>query len=217
METDFARELIGVIKAEHGRRLASLAREHPEIAYDVWVGNHEPFINELCLVLLLAVWHESERVLIHMAACVTDDGRDLGEDEYRERVMELHRKMAQKRERAWERINRLLKLEEASEWRHMRTLQLLANSYKHNLSTKPSNMLLAHLGLEPEDNRPYGSLSESPAIQEGLAESLDLQEADYCDIADELMNRASRFLAEVREKSSLSKVKWGPVQLLPPL
>jgi len=60
--------VINVIKAERERRLDRLRDEDPDISYDQWLFTDEPFVNEMCLMLLVALRHGIERSLISFAA-----------------------------------------------------------------------------------------------------------------------------------------------------
>lgn len=83
----------------------------------------------------------------------------------------------------------------------METLRLLANSYKHAPHGGPDNDLLKHLKehLKFRRRRKYASLPESHRLREGLALSLGLgKDTDYCDIAEEFVGLADRFLGKVK-------------------
>jgi hypothetical protein len=208
MNTSVAKEMIRVIRAERESRLARLPTEDPDFAYDEWLSTDEPFINDLCLTLLVALWHQVERELVHLAARVTSDGRELSLEQYWQRI---NKERQQLDKHGWEKtITVKLKLNNIDEWsRSMTTLRLLANSYKHHPSTKPKDLLLQHLAPITRPNLDYDSLPESQGFKAELAASLDLRDgANYCDIADELLARVDRFLAEVPKQSMLSPVKW---------
>lgn len=71
MNVTVARDVIGVIRAEMKRRSPrglNDSHEAIEAAYDQWVFSDEPFLNELCLLLLTALRHQVERELIKIAA-----------------------------------------------------------------------------------------------------------------------------------------------------
>lgn len=213
MDTQLAKNVIGVIRAERDSRRASLRDQDPDVAYDVWVFRDEPFINELCLMLLVAIRHHVERELVWAAARVTSDRRPLKGDEYSQRVQDERQKL--RTQNGWSELAVKLELHTFTEWASsMETLRLLANSYKHDPASRPDRKLLEHLHLDWSLN--YGPLPESPALRTGLAAYLDLEErADYCDIAEELLRRADTFVAEVQRRPDLSPVKWGPVSLNP--
>jgi hypothetical protein len=63
-----------------------LADEDPDLASDQWQFGDEPFVNELCLILLVAVWHQVEREVIWLAARVTGDGKQITREQYLKNV-----------------------------------------------------------------------------------------------------------------------------------
>ncbi len=212
MDMTVGKDMIQVIRDERNARLKRLPTENPDVAYDQWFFTDEPFINELCLDLLVAFRHHIERELVWMAARVTSDGRELAGKGYRKRVRD-ERELLRK-SNGWKKLIAKLKLATVTEWNSsMNTLRLLANSYKHNPSSAPDRDLQKHLGLDLDGN--YADLPESQALKKGLSTSLGLQEgADYCDIADELLARVDRFLKEVQAQPvTRSPVKWGPVPI----
>jgi hypothetical protein len=85
---DMLEDMMRVIKAERDGRLEALKTEDPYIMSDIWLFTDEPVINELCLMLLVAIRHHFEKELILIAARVTKDGRTLGREEYLRRVKE---------------------------------------------------------------------------------------------------------------------------------
>lgn len=200
MNDKLASAVIRVIREERDRIADRLSAGDPDYAYDQWLFTEEPFLNELCLMLLVAIWHHVERELVWLTAQVTSDGRELEGPEYRQRV---------KKEREFLRSNgkprmiAKLQLDRSAEWdSSMETLRLLANSYKHDPTASPDEALLKHLGLDRGVN--YAPLAESPDLKKGLAASLGLQDgADYTDIAEELMARCRSFMTEVQENSDL--------------
>lgn len=214
MDTSVAKDMIRVIRDERDKRERDFrATEEPGMG-DLWPYMGEPFFNEFCLALLVALRHHVERELVLLAARVTSDGRDLGTSEYKNLVKEeqellrgkrkkqrsfgcfflFPRKQApRKNEAGWGRLEKKLKLKNLAEWKKsMEILRLLANAYKHEPMATSDKDLIKLVG-----------------IQKGLASSLDLPEgADYCDIADELVSRVDRFLAEVKaQQSNLSRVR----------
>ena len=204
MDVSVVKDMISVIRAERDRRLALLAKVDPEVAYDLWSEVDEPFVNDLCLMLLVSIRHTVERELVKIAALVTSDGRDLDGDQYRQRIQDERKKL---REKGWTELVAKLKLIGSAEWdTSIETLRLLANIYKHSPQVTPDQALLKHLGLDFSVS--YAPLPESQALRAGLAVSLGLQgNSNYCDIADELLIRASRFLADVQTRVALSPVK----------
>jgi hypothetical protein len=203
MDTSVAKDMIRVIRDERDKRERDFrATEEPDMG-DLWPYMGEPFFNELCLALLVAIRGHFERELVLIAALV--DGGELDDKQYRQRV-EKERKNLKDRKNGWKNLIAKLRLDSIAEWDlSMKTLHLLSNSYKHNPETRPDKELLKHLGLDGN----YAPLPESHNFKNGLASSLDLPErADYCDIADELVSRVDRFLAEVKARQlNLSRVR----------
>lgn len=202
MNPKIARATLNVIRKERKRRLASLP-DDPLVADDLWPSADEVFVNELCLMLLVAIRHQVERELFSLAARATDDGRTLNYAQYQRRLKKLTGD-----KRRWEKLVATLNLDTVPEWGPMEVLRLLANCYKHSASQAPQKPLLRKLSLDQARN--YASLSESPALREGLARPLKLVEgSDYCDIASEFLTRADCLLSTVRQQQTLSAVKGG--------
>lgn len=180
-------------------------------AYDEWQFHHEPFINDLCLMLLVTIRHQVERNLVKLAARVTGHGNPLDREEYVKRVTE-ERMALKTTDKGWKSLVSKLKLKSLPEWASsMETLRLVANNYKHAPSERPDVDLLRHLHLDRRRN--YASLPESNAVRERLAKSVRLRtNADYCDIAEEMLRRA-RFLKDVAGQPGLSRVKPGRLSL----
>jgi hypothetical protein len=206
MDTSVAQNIIRVIRTERDTRLARFTTEN----LDLWTLTDEPFINELCLTLLVAIRHHVERELVLIAARVTSDSRELSSGDCWRRITIERERL---RSCGWKRLTAKLRLDLSADWdSSMKTLKLLANSYKHDPSTSADEELLNHLGL-PLDV-PYASLFESPGLKAGLAASLGLQDgADYCDIAEALLARVARFLTEVQARLVLSPVRGGEEEL----
>jgi hypothetical protein len=209
MDTKVAKDTIKVIRKERKRRLSRLPN-HPDAAYDRWLFSDEPFVNDLCLMLLVAIRHQVERELLGLAARMNGGEKPLSRKQYQQQV-EDERKLLRKK--GWSKLIAKLKLKAFADWgTSMETLRLLANSYKHAPSGRPDNDLLKHLKLGLRRN--YAPLPESACLRERLAASLNLEkDADYCTIAEELLKRADCFLAEVKQQPGLCKVKWGAVSL----
>lgn len=209
MDTSVAKDMISVIRAERDRRERDFrAREDPDMEGDLWPFMGEPFFNELCLALLVAIWHHVESELVLLAPRVTSNGEPIRVSEY-QRLVEEERKNLRENGRGC--IMRKLKLKGINEWdTSMEILRLLANSYKHEPMATPDKCLLERLGLDASRN--YAPIPESPTLKERLAAFLDLRDsAGYCDIADELVARVDRFLAEVKaQQPVLSPVKREP-------
>jgi hypothetical protein len=208
MNTKAAKDTIEVIRKERQRRRAELP-DPEDAAYDQWMFTDEPFINDLCLVLLVAIRHQVERELVGIAARVTDDGAPLDRKQYQERMRDEREGLRH----GWKPLIGKLDLRSFPEWQgSMQTLRLLVNSYKHSPWGRPDEDLLQHLKLPLTRN--YAVLPDSRSVREKLADSLGLdKDADYCEITEELLNRADSFLGSVRQRPGLSEVKWGRLSL----
>jgi hypothetical protein len=205
MDIKIARDTLKVIRKERKRRLASLP-DDPSIADHLWRSADEPFVNDLCLMLLVAIRHQVERELLILAALVTDDGTTtLSLANYEKRLNKARKSFRKKEGRKT--LAAKLKIDSTLEQDlSMNILRMLVNGYKHTPSQAPERPLLRKLGLDPTRN--YATLPESPAFREGLARSLNLDtHADFCDIAGEFLKRADRFLSAVRQQSTISIVK----------
>src|SRR5262245_1013216 len=140
--SDVASEMIRVIRAERDRRIKALSAVDPDYANDQWRDVDEPFISELCLLVLVALRHHLERRLIRLAARVTDDQHPMGR-------AELAKRVAAQRKAGWKDIIKKLSLTAFPEFTSgsLKTLQLLANDYKHDPGQDPSDELLNRLKI----------------------------------------------------------------------
>jgi len=214
MERKIANEVVAVIRSERQKRSDRLNDEDPDFAYDQWLFTDEPFINEMCLMMLLALRHQVERELIFLAARA-NVGPAITRQQY-------HQNVASRREeikrRGWANLIATLNLGGFAEWDDsMETLRLLANCLKHEPTQEPDENLLRHLGLPLTPEGPmivgYLPLPESRCFREGLAKSVNLsKDADYCAIAEAFVNSANRFLEHVRQEAALATVT-GAVSL----
>ena len=210
MKPGILKEMITVIRAEEQRRVSLLTDKDPNFAYDQWVFKHEPFVNELCLMLLVTLRHQVERELIGLAARAADDGKEISVKQYQEKVKQLRKGKAWD----WTEIKNRLKLESCEEYASVEALRLLANSYKHDPSMEPSEDLLKWLNIETGVN--YAPLPESDSLREGFAAFIGLEKGTtYCDIVDRFVDIASDFLANVQSRTKLSRVKWGAASFKP--
>lgn len=210
MDIKLPSDMIAVVKAERERRAALLDTVDPEYAYDYWVFTVEPFINELCLVLLVAIRHEVERELLSLVARTSNDGKPISRRAYLDRLQD---ERGQLMAHGWKSLIKRLNLTSFPEWASsMKTLQLLANCYKHDPIRGPDEALLVHLKLDQTVK--YDLLPDSRCFREGLALSLGLdKDADYCDIAEFLLAEANRFLTKVAKQPCVVTVKRGRVSL----
>lgn len=210
METQIFEEMIAVVRDEQQRRSSLLTDEEPDFAYDEWLFTDAPFVNELCLVLLVALWHEVERELVKLAAQAGHDGKEISGKEYEEEVQKLRKGKGWD----WTTINDSLKLKSCGQYKPVEALRFLANSYKHDPWNEPDVKLLQLLKLET--GAKYAALPESPGLQEGLAAFMGLgKEAAYCDIVEGFLDVASGFIAEIRSHTKVSAVRRGPTSFNP--
>jgi len=201
MESVILKEMISIIRAEEQRRAALLSGEDPEAAYDQWLFRDAPFVNELCIILLVALRHRVERVLVSLAALSADGGREIEGEQYGYNVEQLRKGRGWK----WKEIDARLKPELSEFYRSMEALRLLANSYKHEHSERPAEDLKDFLGLPRVD---YDVLPASDLFRQKLAVFIGLgEDATYCDIADRFVDVAESFLKDVKSRATLSKIK----------
>ncbi len=209
MEVRLLKELTAVIRTEQRRRAELLRDEDPDFAYDQWIFNDEPLLNELCLMFLVTLRHQIERELVWIAALAADDGREIEGEQYRERVEELRVGLINW---DWKRIGGRLKLKACTEYQAMEVLRLLSNSYKHDLSVDATEELRTLLRLDAKFN--YAALPESGAVREAIAVCVGLgKDSGYWDIAERYVDLASRFLANIKSRTQLSKIKHKPTRV----
>jgi hypothetical protein len=209
--------MISVIRTERKRLaddLTILNEEYHETASEQWLFTAEPFINDMCLMVLVALRHQVERELVFLAARA-NVGKTISLKEYRQNVA-VQRKL--KPRDGWKKLSATLNLNSFAEWTaSMETLHLLANCLKHEPTQEPDKELLTHLKLPLKPIGPrivgYLPLPESHCFREGLAASVNLRkDADYCTIADTFVDMANQFLDNVQGKTSLAQV-LGEVSL----
>lgn len=214
MDTKFSKEIIAIIKAEEQRRSSLRTDEDPNIAYDRWLFEDEPFVNELCLMFLVTLNHQVERELVWLAARAADDGKEISGQQYHEKVKQLKKQLRKDYQKTWEEIKDRLGLKSYEGYGCLEALRFLANSYKHDPSMEPNGKLLDKLNLQTGVN--YAPLPESEGLRKGLAEFICLgEDTGYCDIAVRFVDIAGDFLAKVESRKGVSPVKWGPVSLKP--
>ena len=200
MNTGIAGGMIEVIRSERQRRLDRLRDEDPDIAYDHWLFTDEPFINEMCLMMLVALHHQAEREIICLSARKSA-GSTTSREQYRQHT--------EKQEKLFKKHGLLhlvgilgLPLSPDRE-KHMTTLRLLANCCKHHPGREPKRALLEHLNLPlvPAGDLvvAYLPLAESQAFKEGFAVSINLPKvADYCRVADRFVDLIDELLEDAR-------------------
>jgi hypothetical protein len=196
MDTRLSREVLNIIKSERSRRRELLAEADSEYAYDKWHFEDLPFVNELCLTLLVAVLHQIERKMVLLAARVTHDTAPISEQIYRERVRQRREEF--RRKKMWHIASELGLC--VPDW--LEALRLLANCYKHDPMARPDEDLLKHLKLPLSPTAPlvdsYAPMVESEFFLNGLAAFLGIGDsADYCAVTEELISRADQFMTDV--------------------
>jgi hypothetical protein len=206
METAVFKEMIAVVRTEQQRRA------------DADRSTDEPFFNEHCLMLLVALWHQVERELVALAARAADDGKEISRERYQKNVHRLQEELRKSAKQGWKTIGGRLSHKSCQEYTHMEVLRSLANSYKHHPSMKPNDELLKLLKKEllkltkQDTGVNYGRLPDSWMLQQALAAFVGLDRcAAYCDIAEQLVDKASAFLEDVRSRAKVSPVEWGPM------
>ena len=208
MEIDILKQMISVIRVEEQRRASLPTDENSNFAYDQWLFTDEPFVNELCLMLLVTLRHQVGRELVWLAARAADDGKEISGQQYYDNISQLQKP------KGWEKIKDRLKLESCEGYPYIEVLRLLANSYKHDPYMEPDRKLLELLQLETGVN--YDLLPESNSLREGLSAFLGLgKDSTYCDIAERFVDIANDFLGTVQNRTKLSRVKRSPVSFNP--
>jgi hypothetical protein len=209
MESGIWKEMISVIRTEEQRRALLLRDEDPEAAYDQWLFKDEPFVNELCILLLVGLRHQVERELVGLGALAANEGQEIEGSQYSENVAQLRKG----RSWDWKEIGTRLKLTSSEEYRFMEALRLLVNSYKHDHSAGPAEDLKQLLDL-PKVN--YAALPESSLLRERLAVFIGLGEnVTYCDVAERFVDIAVSFLRKVKGQATLSRIKPQIIMLKP--
>lgn len=209
MDFKIAREMIGVIRTERQRRSDQLKDyEDSNAAYDQWLFTDEPFINDMCLIVLVALRHQVERELVFLAARAKV-GPTITRQQHQQNVAKRREEI---RKNGWGNLNETLNLESFKEWKApMETLPLLANCLKHQPTQEPDQNVLKHLNLPSKPEGPlvvrYMPLPESESFREGLAVSVNLpKDTDYCTIAETFVDLADQFLENVRHETSLAEI-----------
>lgn len=248
MDTIHARRILDVVTDVRRQAL----EEHEELAHDEaplsaeaadanWVLLDRPFINELCLMLMVWLRHELERELVKLVARKTSDGKDLTQDQYWQAVDDWQEDLRRDSSK-WKTVTRELELSVFSEeMKIMEALKRVSNLYKHSPWTTPDEDLLSHLQellaakdangrLQPyavdllarlktgttgrqKDLQPAQPLAESPDLMRALAAILDLdtEPTDYCAIVEALLTMAGQFLGDVRTRAS-GHMTWSKVR-----
>jgi hypothetical protein len=210
METRILKEMIGVVKAEHLRRETQLDTVVPDYQYDHWQFTDLPFVNELYLMVLVALRHQVERELVKFAA--RSSGTEISSKDYRVNVQN-ERELLRKRD-GWKNLAKKLMLRECNGYTFMEALRHLANSYKHGPNMEPDEKLLALLGLGSDVN--YAPLPESNALREALGIFVGLgKDAAFYEIAERFVDEAANHLNDIQRRVTLSSIKRGRVSINP--
>jgi len=211
MDAKLMRSIIDVIKAEEKKRSKRRSKLDANLAYDHWLFNDLPFVNELYLMLLVAISHQIEKELLLLAARAGDGATEMTRAHYDREIESLLNKKNAER---WKTIEKRLSLQRSPEYTKLRLLRLLANSYKHNPFCKPSKKLLEE--IDPETHVNYAALPNSQAIMRAFCGSLGLEnEAGYSRVAEEFVTIFERFLAKVKGTVPLRPLERKPVSLRP--
>jgi hypothetical protein len=98
MNTDLIRSLVGLVEAEEQNRENARSSMSPEAAHYQATFYDTPLVNELCLLVLLFIWHkvEKEIVLIAALSSVPDDS-PISRDDYGQKVERLESLRSDKR------------------------------------------------------------------------------------------------------------------------
>ena len=216
MDTYIFNDFLNVIRKNYEQRASLLRQEYPDIAYDQWQFTDLPFINELCLLVLIALRHQIERELVGLAARATGNGEEITGQQYTKNVEKLRIKTLKGNNTGWKwnDIESRLKLHSFENYKLMDALRLLVNLYKHDPTKTPSKELLKYLKLDIDV--PYAPITESEKFRKGLASFIGLvEDADFCNITERFVEIANDFLTNVESKVILSKVNLGFVPINP--
>jgi|SRR5882724_4762299 len=223
-------EMIEVFREEQQRRekriedgTKKMEEEEPDLDAESFAEAHwqqydAPIIDELCMILLVALSHRVERDLVNLAARVDPGGaKEISVQQHKDNLFQLRSRDSKGRVRRvwdWEKINNLLHHKGYAEHKYIELLRHLSDSYKHNM--EPSDELLDRLKIKRGIT--YAPLPQSDAIREGLAAFVKVKKAgyrtEYCDIAKQFVELTSNFLSKVRSGKrsgktlKLSKIKW---------
>jgi hypothetical protein len=227
MDARMAKEVIRIIRTERNERLERVNTKDDDYYYQIM---EEPFINDLCLMLLVAIRHEIERKLTIFIAKKTSERKGHGHSRYEfGKWVEKERKRVIKNN--WHSFHAELKLETGTiKW--LEILRELSNSYKHDVWSCSEKFLgkldteLKELTSELEKLYPgkktldlpkkqlYMAPPESPFIRAALAMSVGLaSDADYPTIAETFVNLASDLLSNFEVSLFQLIVPINPAQL----
>jgi len=236
VETHVLKQVIEVIRAEEQRKAERRADMNPEVVYDQLIFTDSPFVNELCLMVLVALRHQVEREMIRLAARLVDGGTEISAEQYQQNV-EKERELLRERDR-WKRMSIRLDVNSCKETKVLEALRLLSNSYKHDPFVKPDIKLLKLLNLRPDwpkkttaigdatsggsqspkspRKKNYAPLPESTSLQEAFAVFVGLaRDAEYCDITERFVDSVSQFLEGLKNRTKVRPFERRRVSLNP--
>ena len=193
MDTRILKEIIALIRKEQEQRSSLLCAEDHDYINDYWPHFDDRFLNELCLMFMVTLRHKVEREINRLVARAVPNDKEISNQQCQERT-----KQPRKGKEYWKGIKKRLTPESCDKWDKLDVLPLLANSYKHDLLTKPGCELLEKLQLNPQ--LPYARLPESREFLKGLAKfsGLDEEKADYCDIAERFVDISNDVIEEIQ-------------------
>jgi hypothetical protein len=213
MDVKLIRSVIQMIKGEKKRRISKLPRDSDDAARDRYFFTDMPFVNELYLMLIVAMWHQIERELVCLAARVDGNTNEMTWDDYKNGVNALADKHPKER---WSIVGSRLRLRTFSDHKTLELLQNLANSYKHDPFGRPGKKLLECLSLPT--NAHYAPLPARKDTAEPLCKALSIdKEEGYAGIAFAFLKSAERFLAELNRDTKLRPIKRRSATLNPKL
>lgn len=214
MQKQLFKDMISVIRAEKRRREESVNHADPDLAYDQWLFEDLPFINELCLMILVALRHQFERETLSLAARANHGGKEISRQEWGQERQSLRNRNNQGRFVGLKTNEIKNRLRQKNWPPYILLLNKLTNLYKHDPLKIPDEEIIIDLHLDPEIV--CGPLDESEAIRTGLANFLSLPEdADYCDIADQFVEITCEFISTVEGLEMISTIKHEKVSLNP--
>lgn len=206
MNSKFFKEVIGVIRNEKDRRYSLLKDKDWDFEWEQWLFEDMPFVNEICLMLLVTLRHHVERELVGLAVLANNVYDEIDGQQYKKEKDKLKKKG---NNWDWEKIKKRLNLESFSEYKFIEPLRQISNTHKHGLWVGPGKKLLEILGLNT--NESYLSFPESDKFREGLAVFIGLskKDADYCDITERFVDIAINYLESIKKKTKLSRKNFG--------
>ena len=217
MDKFIFQQMIEAITSEQLRRDCSIQDLSPEEACDQILYIDEPFINELCLIVLVVLRHYIERELLVLAARTVKGKQSISMKEFKHNLKTLCN-MNKKGDFTginWEKVNGKINHEKLDKFYIIDCLRVVSNCYKHNIRMAPNKELLELLSLDQNPDK-YDSLIDSKAIQSSLARIVDVNKnASYKEIFEKFIEVADAFLKKVAEQAKPCKISRKPVSLNP--